>query len=342
MKNIIKIVFVIIGTLIGAGFASGQEIYLFFFSHGILGLIGIIISSLIIGLVTYKTLKIAKERNVNNYREFLDAIILNTSKTEHSKLKNVINGIINILIVITFFIMVAGFGAYLEQENIVPQIIGSTILAISCFIVLLSNVKGVVKVNGIIVPILILLIIVIGIINLSSINLQEIKNYIEPTNSTNFILDSILYASYNSILLIPVLITLENYIKNKKQIAMASLITTAIVIILSSIIYSLLIKVDVPIENLEMPVVYVVSHMFWLFKIGYGFIILGSIFTTSVSLGSSFLQNTCKTRKNYILLNFIICFIAVCISRIGFSNLVASLYPIFGYLGLLQIIFIFS
>ena len=342
MKNIIKIVFVIIGTLIGAGFASGQEIYLFFFSHGILGLIGIIISSLIIGLVTYKTLKIAKERNVNNYREFLDAIILNTSKTEHSKLKNVINGIINILIVITFFIMIAGFGAYLEQENIVPQITGSTILAVSCFIVLLSNVKGVVKVNGIIVPILILLIIVIGIINFSSINIQEIKNYLEPTNSTNFILDSILYASYNSILLIPVLLTLKNYIKNKKQIAMASLIITAIVIILSSIIYSLLIKIDVPIENLEMPVVYVVSHMFWLLKIGYGFIILGSIFTTSVSLGSSFLQNTCKTRKKYIFLNFIICLISICISKIGFSNLVASLYPIFGYLGILQIIFIFS
>ena len=32
MKNILKVVFVIIGTLIGAGFASGQEINTFFFS----------------------------------------------------------------------------------------------------------------------------------------------------------------------------------------------------------------------------------------------------------------------------------------------------------------------
>lgn len=31
MKNVLKVVFVIIGTLIGAGFASGQEVYLFFF-----------------------------------------------------------------------------------------------------------------------------------------------------------------------------------------------------------------------------------------------------------------------------------------------------------------------
>ena len=56
MKNIFKIVFVIIGTLIGAGFASGQEIYLFFFSYGIEGLTGIIVSSVLMGITIYKTL----------------------------------------------------------------------------------------------------------------------------------------------------------------------------------------------------------------------------------------------------------------------------------------------
>ena len=58
MKNVLKIVFVIIGTLIGAGFASGQEIYVFFFSYGIEGFIGIIISSVVMGVLIYKTLGI--------------------------------------------------------------------------------------------------------------------------------------------------------------------------------------------------------------------------------------------------------------------------------------------
>ena len=34
MKDILKTIFVIIGTMIGAGFASGQEIYLFFNRYG--------------------------------------------------------------------------------------------------------------------------------------------------------------------------------------------------------------------------------------------------------------------------------------------------------------------
>ena len=52
--NILKVIFVIIGTLIGAGFASGQEMYLFFYSYGIEGLIGILISSILMGIVIYK------------------------------------------------------------------------------------------------------------------------------------------------------------------------------------------------------------------------------------------------------------------------------------------------
>ena len=75
MKKILKIVFVIIGTLIGAGFASGQEIYLFFFSYGIKGILGLLISSLLISLVIYKILKIVKERKIENYRQLLDILI---------------------------------------------------------------------------------------------------------------------------------------------------------------------------------------------------------------------------------------------------------------------------
>ena len=54
--SILKVVFVIIGTLIGAGFASGQEIYTFFFSYGINGIFGIIVSGIIIGFTIYNKL----------------------------------------------------------------------------------------------------------------------------------------------------------------------------------------------------------------------------------------------------------------------------------------------
>ena len=72
MEKILKIVFVIIGTLIGAGFASGQEIYSFFYVYGKKGIIGLILSALIMSVVIYKVLKIIKKKEIKSYKEFLE------------------------------------------------------------------------------------------------------------------------------------------------------------------------------------------------------------------------------------------------------------------------------
>lgn len=338
MKNIFKVVVVIIGTLIGAGFASGQEIYLFFFSYGIKGIIGIVVSSILMGITIYKTLVIVDSFNVKNYKEYLELFIKPKKEEKNFNLRNIINTIINVFLLITFFIMIAGFGAYFGQEIGISNISGSIILAILSFIVLTTSVKGVVKVNEILVPILIIFVVVIGILNLKNISILQLDKHIVRVNNSNYILSAILYCSYNSILLIPVLITLKNYIKNRNQIKFISILTTVITIILSVMIFLILIKVDVDITKLEMPAVYVVSNMFKYLKIIYGFIILSSIFTTAISLGNSFIQNIRKNKKSYPQIALIMCITSVLVSQIGFSNLINFLYPIFGYLGLIQIL----
>lgn len=337
MKNVFKIVFVIIGTLIGAGFASGQEIYVFFFSYEIKGFIGIIISSVGMGGLIYKTLGIINKYNINSYKDLLDILIKNKKENKYFNFKNIINLIINIFILVTFFIMIAGFGAYFEQQFGINSLVGSSILAILNFVIFLTSVKGVIKANELLVPMLIVFLVIIGFINIIDINIVKLGNYIIRTNQSNYILSAIIYASYNSILLIPVLITLKKYINTKKQILFISLIGTIIVILLATIIFLILIRVDVDITKLEMPAVYVVSNIFKFLEIIYGFIILGSIFTTSISLGTSFLQNVSKNKKSYTQIAAIMCITSVLISKIGFSNLINLLYPIFGYLGLIQI-----
>ena len=75
LKNIYNTSFVIIGTIIGAGFASGQEIYTFFNKHGIEGLIGIFISIILMAYIIYKTFKIILKNNISNYQEFVENIM---------------------------------------------------------------------------------------------------------------------------------------------------------------------------------------------------------------------------------------------------------------------------
>ena len=311
----------------------GQEIYLFFYRFGTKGLLGIIICNIIMAIIIYKTLKILYENNINTYKNFLDKIFL-----ENEKLSNIINIIINIFLCATFFIMISGFGTYLSQSFGMNQIIGSSILALISYIVFLRKIEDFAKINNIVIPILITIILIIGIINI--VNLKKIDNNIYLDKSYFWILQAILYASYNLVLVEPVLVNLKQFLKNKKQILKISIGVGIIMTILATLEFLLLTNVDVNFKNLEMPLVYVVEKTFPRFTYLYGIIILIAIFTTAVSVGISFLNNISKNKKSFPQKAEILCISSVIISQISFSKLVEYLFPLFGFLGLLQMIFI--
>ncbi len=333
MKEIFVIVFTIIGALIGAGFASGQELYSFFYIYGIKGIYGIIVTSFLITILIYKILKIIYIKKITNYDEFLSVFIKN------KKITKMTNLILNILLLVTFYIMIAGFGAYFEQEIGINKMFGSLILIIMCFCVFQTSVEGVIKISRYIVPILILAIIGIGLINLLTINNLD-TNIIDY--KTNWLLSSITYSSYNIILLIPVLISLKNQIKREKNIKYIAIISGAITAILAIIIYTLLMRIDIDISKLEMPVVYMIRTFYEKFKTIYAFIILVSIFTTAISIGTGLLQNLNKKGKSYTQFVIFLCITSLIISNFGFSNLVKNVYPFFGYIGIIQIVLILS
>lgn len=336
------IVLVIIGALVGAGFASGQEIYLFFYRYGTKGMLGILVCSILIGLIIYKVFKIIIKYDVTSYEYFLDKIFrVGNNKKKFLNISYIMNIIVNIFLLMSFFIMISGFGAYFKQEFGINNFIGSGILAIICFIIFLKDMKGVTKVSSVVVPILILFVIIVGIRNFGYITLSNIgANVIEVKSNiiNNWFVQSIIYASYNIILLIPVLVSLKKYINNEKQITIISILSGIILFFLAVIIYLLLINIDVNFNTLEMPVVYAISNIGLGLKRVYGIVILLSIFTTAISIGISFLENIVKNKKSFPQFAGIMCITATLVSNIGFSNLVNLLFPVFGYLGLIQVV----
>ena len=258
MKDTITIVMVIIGALIGAGFASGQEIYTFFYKNGISGLIGTMISSILISSIIYKVLIIIKKHQVKNYKEFLETLI-----TPNKRITiEIINKTIEILILVTFFIMMAGFGAYFEQEYRISSTIGSMILAGLCFIVFITNVEGFIKISKYIVPLLVIFIVLIGILNIKNIDIEVINNDIVIEKIMLGPINAIIYASYNAILLIPVLITLNKKIRKKQEIRFIAIISGVTIFILTIIIFTLLTDIKIDIRTIEMPIVYVIASNF--------------------------------------------------------------------------------
>ena len=330
MKHV-KIVFAIIATLIGAGFASGQEICSFFYVFGIKGIAGLTICNLLFTVIIYKVLVISQLNNIQDYKCFVELLV--------GKNGFIVNIIVNLFLVITFFIMVAGFGAYFAQEVKINTCIGSGIIACLCFFTFITNADGVIKVSSFLVPMLIFFIVLIGFININSIDMCAVLDNLSNSNASglSWILSSVLYSSYNSILLIPILLSFKKQLNTKKDCYIVAIISGIILLLLSLSIFFMLAKVNVDTAKLEMPVIFVISNYYRSFIQIYAFIILASIYTTAVSVGMGFIQNTFASSKFYPQFVLIMCITGFAVSGFGFSNLVTMLYPIFGYLGLIQI-----
>lgn len=339
MKNINKVLFVIIGTMIGAGFASGKEIYNFFIIYGINGIIGTIIASSIIGYLLAKVFRILEQKQISDYDTFLIEIS-NKYKIfqKHSYILESIKNIIKIFLLISFYIMIAAFSAYLFQEFNIPETIGAIIISIICYLVFIGSIERITKVNLVLIPALIIIIIVLAICqiqNFSNVNKMQIS-----TDIVKSIKNAILYASYNSITLIPIIIPLKKYLVKKQDKTLISVITTVILSILAIAIFGIVLKINIDINKIELPTVYVATTMGKISKYIYGIVIISAIFTSAISAGYGILENSLKNRKKYKIFALIICVSSVIVSKIGFSWLVNTMYPIFGVLGVIQIILI--
>lgn len=326
MKNIVKAVCVIIGAVIGAGFASGREIYIFFGVYGIKGYIGLVIASIVTGITIYKVLNHIKDKKIENYEEYLQTVGI------HGRIKEILKCIVNLFLLISFYVMMAGFVAYFEQEFSIMHSIIAPAICLLCYITFMHNIEGITKMNTILIPFLIAMIVLIGIKS----NIVEALEIVPKTiKEGNWLIASLEYASYNSILLIPILIGLKQYTYQKeKKIAT---IVSAFLLLLSTILYGILIMAKENILQVELPLIHIVSKFGKLYPHIYGIVIVSAIYTSAIASGYGFAENSSKSKKSYQMICLILCITAIPISKIGFASLVDLLYPVLGLIGLIQI-----
>ncbi len=79
MLNIIKIFSLFVSIIIGAGFASGKELFTFFATQKESAIYVIITSALVFFIITYATLELSRLNKTKTYTNFLVCIFKNKS-----------------------------------------------------------------------------------------------------------------------------------------------------------------------------------------------------------------------------------------------------------------------
>lgn len=332
MQNIILLV----GTMVGAGFASGKEITTFFLSSNQYAILGLILSNIITAGIIYKVIRIVQKKQIQNYEELIHSIIPEKAQS----LATIGNHIINLFLLISFYIMVAGFATYFKQELALPMIVGILFSLIVIYIACNSNIQGITKINTILIPILILVVIHIWMQNVDN---QAVESMILEEKKGNLLkacIKAILYSSYNSIILIPMVIEVAKNTKIKaKNIAIGTgIILFALGYFLTTLLFQ---GATTDILKKDLPVLEVVGIMEPKIQKIYGIMIAIAIITSAISAMYGYLKNVSKTKQSYQKRLLALSITAIPIAYIGFSNLINTLYPVFGLLGCAQILLLF-
>ena len=72
IRNILSVVCGYVAAVIGAGFASGQEIISFFVKYGKYSIIGVLLSCVIFSVFAYAVLSVCVEKNIETYSDYLN------------------------------------------------------------------------------------------------------------------------------------------------------------------------------------------------------------------------------------------------------------------------------
>lgn len=150
---------------------------------------------------------------------------------------------------------------------------------------------------------------------------------------------SLLYTNYNTIVLIPIIVSLTKYINTKKEAVIVAIISSTIVFVLILCLCQLLLSTSINIQNIEIPILTILDNYNKNEKILYSLAIVVAIITSIISAGYGILENI-KDKKKYKIVTLIMCILTIPISYIGFGKLVEVLYPTFGLIGIFQAILI--
>lgn len=334
----LKVAATYIGTIVGAGFATGQEVLQFFANFGVLGLCGLLLATIMFMLFGYIIMGLGKQLNARSHQEII-------SHTGGRVLGAIIDAIIVFFLFGALTAMLAGTGALFSQQFRLPELLGSLVMAIFTVLTVLRGIKGVINAVSYVVPFLI--ISVVGISIYTVINAPPDLSLAEQAMGssgngsvliTNWLVSAILYVSYNIILSIAVLGPLGNEARNLRAIRFGAMLGGLGLGLGALMIFLAIASNFAQVSLLEVPMVYIAGNISPLVQGIYAAVLIAEIYTTAVGSLYGFASRLTRIERRSVKSRRIIistAILALLASQFGFSNLVKYLYPLMGYAGLI-------
>ena len=327
---------VYVGAVIGAGYASGQEVLQFFAGYGLIGIIGAILTTIMFIWYGSVFMELGNRLQTCSHRDVLNYLCGN-------KLGFVGDYVLLFFMFGCVSIMFSGGGAAIHEYWGLPVIVGKLIIAAMTLATVIFGFSSSVRALGIVSPIIIFSVIGISVITLSSHfdQLSTIDNSLQnltPTLATPLWWTSaVVYVSYNVSLATSTLTAMggkESSLKTLRQAGILGGFSLGLCLLFITV--ALLSDLSNVIEY-QIPFLQIATNISPTIGILFSVVLVIAIFTTAVTnLYGCVIRfyDSHKHPAKFRTLTISLVALSLLASLFPFSTLINVLYPALGLLGM--------
>lgn len=336
-KRAVAISMAFIGVVVGAGFASGQEAIQYFVAFGNMGLWGVLLAAALMIITGVAILQLGSYFQADEHTAVYD-------KISGPIVSRVLDwGTLATLFSIGF-VMFAGGGSTISQQfDGVPIWVGGAVMLVLVLLVGLLDVDKVSSVIGAITPFIIIFVvlatgytIIVTDVDWSQANEFAVNNVESPLS--NWWLAALNYTGLNVMCAVSMSIVIGGNILDNHAVGIGGLIGGFFYLLLLALLVVSLYMVAPDVHKQDLPVLSLINNVNPILGYFMTFIIYGMVFNTAI--GMFYAMGKRLTRKKPKLFYPVYagaCVVGFILSFIGFKQLVSSVYPILGWIGLLMI-----
>ncbi|MCL2674394.1 MAG: hypothetical protein FWE92_03590 [Defluviitaleaceae bacterium] len=327
-KVIFEIAAVYTAVIIGAGFATGRELISFFLKYGEFAVPGLLLSGVLMVLVGFATLEICRTKELDSFDGLIDYIA-----------GRYVGGLIKLgavaFLFVVFAAMLSATGALSSQLFGLPTFVGALSMAVLCFAAFSFNLRGLVRINTFLAPIMIIGSIALGLYAYFA-GTVSVFAYVGNIVQQNWAISAVLYASYNMVAAVSILTAMSGSVHTRKTAFLGTFLGAgAVTLIALSLALGLSRGFDI-VQAYQIPFLRLVEDYGTIVRWSYVSVLAAAVYTTAISNGYCFYMAALgKLSTPPWILKAGICGAALIFSQIEFTRIVESVYPLFGLVGLL-------
>nr|WP_207789073.1 GerAB/ArcD/ProY family transporter [Neobacillus terrae] len=323
---------VYVGTVVGAGFATGKEIVEFFTRFGLVGFISILVSGYILVYMGSKLMVMSLRIGAKSYQELNEYLFGRWAGSA-------INIIMGIMLLGVTAVMLSGAGAVFEEQLGFSKNLGIMVTIILSLLTMMVGTKGLFAVNSFVVPIMISFSVMLMFFSVGKSNFID-QLFVIPHADDGWksVVAPFSYTAFNLGLAQAVLVPIAADIKDEWAIKWGGILGgAALTLILVSSHFTLIMLPRLTSYEIPMAIMMkgAASQLYWIFiLVVYGEIftsVIGNIYGLERQLKKHFDIPTLITVSAIFVVSYFI-------SLVNYGTLLSFLYPLFGYVSLIFII----